>query len=997
VLARLLLLLASAFVPTPALATTQGEDPVAVIRQVAHAREVDSLEPLRARWTERLDRDPADPVALLALATIARGSFDDSTAVPLYQRLLDRSEVRTDRYTAFGLIGLGRVFIQQEQLDEAGRLLMQGRVAARSLGDRRGEAEALLYLGNLRAMENATDVAGATFDSALTVLPRGPRDEDLRATLMCRQAMIWFYRGDARVARALPEALALARRAQAPHAQVQCLSTLADDYRVRGREDTAVVLLREAEQILRRVRDWRLLAWNLARRADVQRDIGAFSEARAALQESVAEARRTNYATAEAFALHLLGTVAYSLRDIPTSAQYFDSAFARYVAMDDSTDMMLVRSWQANIARSLGDYARARALTVAAIDYYQRAGSASYTIELWQALADIEILARQWQAAERALDTAAVLVHRHPSGAWGRRTVYLRGRLALRRGDLDEAARDFTDYLATLDSTDHLRRHEARAYLAEVSARRGDLATAERELTAASDELDGWRLTLADHELRMWAFQANASDESDENGSVAYVLGALAMGGRADAVFALAERRRARELVDRLARAEAQAVRGSTTTTAGEVAAAMPDQRTAIVEFVTAALGPPTTALVLTRTPRGALVRAYRLPTADSLVAPIGRLSALVSSAESDADFSAEARGLGRVLLDQILEELDPGVSRLVIIPNGPLHRIPWDALQIADGRYVVERYAVSIAPSAATVASYWRRGGRPVEPEVRLLAFGDPAFPGAPAGGTESGRSLYSSMFAENGGLPRLAQSGREARIVALFAPSAEVRVREEATAAYLKHANLADFRVIHLATHAIVSDRVALRTALALAPGGGEDGFVSPSDLAALRLNADLVVLSACRTAGGVVVDGEGVQGLTAPLLHAGARSVVATQWRILDRRALDMVEPFYDALARGYAVSDALREAKLKGLRRGVAPREWAAFVAVGDPLVQVPLRPPPFNLAWLTMGALGALVLSGLVFRRFYWPAARNRRIGDTVGSSPASSSVRTDHR
>ncbi|MGH7536669.1 MAG: CHAT domain-containing protein [Gemmatimonadales bacterium] len=79
---------------------------------------------------------------------------------------------------------------------------------------------------------------------------------------------------------------------------------------------------------------------------------------------------------------------------------------------------------------------------------------------------------------------------------------------------------------------------------------------------------------------------------------------------------------------------------------------------------------------------------------------------------------------------------------------------------------------------------------------------------------------------------------------------------------------------------------DRVSFRTALALTPGQGEDGFVTPGELAGLRLDADLVVLSACRTAGGVVVDGEGVQGLTAPLLAAGARSVVATSWQVGDQ---------------------------------------------------------------------------------------------------------------
>src|SRR5262249_5497368 len=147
------------------------------------------------------------------------------------------------------------------------------------------------------------------------------------------------------------------------------------------------------------------------------------------------------------------------------------------------------------------------------------------------------------------------------------------------------------------------------------------------------------------------------------------------------------------------------------------------------------------------------------------------------------------------------------------------------------------------------------------------------------------------------------------------------------------------------HFATHALVDEATAARTALALAPGGGESGFVSPGELAALRLDADLVVLSACRTGRGVVVEGEGIQGLTAPLLQAGARSVVATSWRIGDQATVAFVQSFYGALAAGLPVGDALRAAKLEALRRGAKPSEWAVFTAVGDPLVQVPLRLPP----------------------------------------------------
>ena len=222
--------------------------------------------------------------------------------------------------------------------------------------------------------------------------------------------------------------------------------------------------------------------------------------------------------------------------------------------------------------------------------------------------------------------------------------------------------------------------------------------------------------------------------------------------------------------------------------------------------------------------------------------------------------------------------------------------------------------------------------------PTILAAPFGDPVFPADPAPRAGS----YQAAFASSGGMPVLPGSGEEAKAVAARA-DADVLLGRAASEHRLKTLPLSQYSVLHFATHALVDERIAVRTALALTPGDGEDGFVTPGDLGRLRLNADLVVLSACRTAGGVVVDGEGMQGLTAPLLEAGARSVVATSWRVGDTRIVPLVERFYAGLARGLPVVDALRAAKLEARRSGAPPAVWAAFTIVGDPFATVALRP------------------------------------------------------
>jgi CHAT domain-containing protein len=233
----------------------------------------------------------------------------------------------------------------------------------------------------------------------------------------------------------------------------------------------------------------------------------------------------------------------------------------------------------------------------------------------------------------------------------------------------------------------------------------------------------------------------------------------------------------------------------------------------------------------------------------------------------------------------------------------------------------------------------------------TRLLALGDPTIAGASRDGTRDvdDDELRDAASAA-GALSRLEGAAREARLVARYATESDVRIGKDASAAFLKRADLRRYRVLHFATHAVVDEQSLARTALALAPGEGETGFLGAGDLAALQLEADLVVLSACRTAGGVLVGGEGVQGLTSPLLQAGARSLVATAWRIPDAGVVSFVDNFYARLARGLPVVEALRAAKLDALKAGESPRVWAAFLAIGDPLVVVPLRTPPPKPWW-----------------------------------------------
>jgi len=396
-------------------------------------------------------------------------------------------------------------------------------------------------------------------------------------------------------------------------------------------------------------------------------------------------------------------------------------------------------------------------------------------------------------------------------------------------------------------------------------------------------------------------------------------------------------------LVDQASRVDSTLVapRAALTFSAPEVSAAIPDDETAILEFVLGSGASPSTLFVLTR--NGA--SAFTLPSGDSLRADANRFITLVESGE---DPSALAGTLGSTLLGSATKSLPSSITNLVLVPDGVLHRLPFEALILPGGDYAVTRFASGYAPSASVAVNLWGNSGH--RTATRILAMGDPDFRSDGSDVESATSATYRAAFDENGGLVRLPGSGREARRVARYGKDSEFRRGESASEAYLKTEDLSEYRILHLATHALVDEWSISRTALALAPGDGEDGFLGPADLAALDLDADLVFLSACRTAGGPIVAGEGVRGLAAPLLQSGARSVVATRWLVDDERIRPLVASFYDNLEAGETVAGALRLTRLEAIEEGASVRDWTALTAMGDPFVRVAVEYRPWWKFW-----------------------------------------------
>jgi CHAT domain-containing protein len=165
---------------------------------------------------------------------------------------------------------------------------------------------------------------------------------------------------------------------------------------------------------------------------------------------------------------------------------------------------------------------------------------------------------------------------------------------------------------------------------------------------------------------------------------------------------------------------------------------------------------------------------------------------------------------------------------------------------------------------------------------------------------------------------------------------PSA-VLIDTAATEDALKRHPLADYRVLHLAAHGLPSTRFPARAAVLLRAGGSDDGVLQAREILLLRLNADLVTLSACDTGSGSIHGQDGPASLVRPFLASGARAVVANLWAADDAFSLALMRAFYRELASGADIATALRDAKREMLVKfgpQAVPRLWSGVVAYGD---------------------------------------------------------------
>jgi CHAT domain-containing protein/tetratricopeptide (TPR) repeat protein len=436
---------------------------------------------------------------------------------------------------------------------------------------------------------------------------------------------------------------------------------------------------------------------------------------------------------------------------------------------------------------------------------------------------------------------------------------------------------------------------------ARARQRRGDESGAKTDLLAALVKIEA--VTAEGRGTDLWALRPRVTEAIVD----ALVVQSLARGGVEEA-FGFAERGKARALLAALGDTRRA---GSL----GEVAARL-DAGTALLVYSLAGTGP-----VLWRIERG----SHRLVELRAERSELARWASVLSvdlAAGSWTDTTRQAaEGLYRALIAPA--QVRPG-TRLVLVPDGELHEVPFAALRDAGRhRFLVEDHVLSIAPSASVYLAARERGWNltVAAAERSALVLGNPL----------PDWRAYPS-------LEPLPGAREEAERVAAAYPRRKLRVGEAATREALL-AEIGHHQVLHFAGHALPNRVSPSLAALALAPAGSQAGSLSAGEISALQLaGLRVVVLSACATGTGSIAAGEGPLSLARAFLAAEVPAVVATTWPIADGTAAPLMVALHQRLSRGEEPAVALRGAQLALLRSGrpelSSPASWAAAELFGS---------------------------------------------------------------
>jgi CHAT domain-containing protein len=741
------------------------------------------------------------------------------------------------------------------------------------------KAQSALLSGQERAALTLLDIPGVS-----------PKPE-LEAARRMHQGQAWYRLHDSRRAETLlSEARTLAETCGSPLlvAEVELRQGGMLEHNQR---------FAEADITLRRVLDTSIREGDPYLQASAMGNLGVlfmdtfrYDEAIFWLQRTHDLSLRVGATNLAAKAIGNLGWCYYRLGDMDKALADLEEALSRSVKAGDRRSEQIWLGDSGNVYLDLDDFPAAmerynRALAIARERHDQ------YWSERWLSNLALSALGSgQVNAAER-YNIDAINANKEPRDA--REDLYSRvtsARIAAERKQFGPAEEMFRSLIG-LASEDPTPALEAQEQLADLYVQTGNKKRADSQFRSGIATIEGRQAGLTKDEYKLPYL---SSLVRFYRSYVDY----LVQGGETERALEVVESSRARILTERV-KSRVAALK------AAELQALARSSNRILLSYWLA----PKQSYVWVITP--AKIEMFKLPPEKEIRGLVESYRTAIEDLRDPIESHHPAgEKLSQMLLGPI-RELVPAGSRVTIVPDGALHSLNFETLpRVSDpSKYWIEEVTLSVAPSLGLLLN-----SHPAKQSQRsLLAIGDPE----PAGPE----------------YPRLPNARKEVEtIAALFSPADRVVFQGDASrpSAY-RHADPSHFSLIHFAAHATANRASPLDSALILSRDG-TTYTLTARDIMTVPLNADLVTLSSCRSAGARAYSGEGLVGLTWAFLQAGARRVIAGLWDVNDESTSMLMGGLYGGLARGVLAEDALRAAKL-GLLHGDYPYRkpyyWGPF--------------------------------------------------------------------
>lgn len=905
--------------------------------------------------------------ALLRAAALQQALGNPRPALALLERALPLwTEHPVEESDALILIGMARWTLAEN--DAALAALHRALDLRQAAGDMEREALIRNNIGLVLHARGEWAEALAQYEAALGLWVE-TGDRQLEATARTNIAGVWDLLGEP--LRALTEyetALAIARSLADRAAEARILHNLGVLSAGLGRLSQALLFYNQALPLFRESGDRVWQARALSNRGSAYNALGEPRRAAADFEEALALRRAVGDRRGEALTLGSLGRARQELGERPAALALFAQSreLAREAGDRRGEAAALLLLGRGRLAS--GDPGGALPVLTEAAALLRNLGERPLLAEVLQQMGEARARQGDPPQAFELLDEALTL-HRAVGDRPGEASALAaRARIERDQGLLPAAREHATAALEIVESlrtevvipdlrASFLASRQDLFELAIGLAASGEAAFALAERARARSLLD--LLDEAQVDVRHGVdprLRERESELADRLAAKARKRGELPLGAAGEARRAALDRE-IHEILQELDQVRAEIRR----TSPGYAALTQP--RPVALADIQASLEPGVLFLEFSLGTETSFLWAVTRTSFESFSLPgraeIETLARQVAESWRTIQFGAQEPGgdeaahtLSRLLLGQVAHRLT-GARRLAIAAEGALLLLPFAALPAPDSGtgttpdLLLARHEIIVVPSASVLIAGLRPlgGTRGISRIPSIAVLADPVFAADdPRLQKPQGTPPTPSVRGFRGrALQRLPESLREAQTIEALAGPGQTSLflGTAASRSTVLSGELANYRILHFATHGLIDSESPELSGLLLslfAPDGQpREGFLGLADIYNLDLGADLVVLSGCDTALGREVRGEGLLGITRGFLHAGARQVLATLWRVEDRAAAELMGRFYRALlTQGLPPAAALRQAQLslRAEPRFRRPHSWAAFVLLGE---------------------------------------------------------------